>query len=481
MEEASLVIRFKDESSVGATGYSSTGPLPNPPSDLNYAQGIQGVYTSAGGVGAFVDKGQMWQQVVAIPQIPSIATSVEPSQESSFPYQLSRPGDDALIQSYLQKIAERESQVDVKIRTEARPLNDILDEMRRYEFPKAPYRDPYLRSLETDLNDEERIRQASKEYNDSLAQQAELDRQSRIQDHRDEMAARMRQQQELDEVLRAAKYDIPKPPPLTKEQIISESEKIAPPVQGEGDSEQGKIDSYGVQNALSRINNIAGNVSGPVGQAITSTISPAIPAASTATAEAAAALGLSSTAVGIGATVLGGVAAVGAIGAAGVAAGSYFQNQRVQDTMGYSPEVAIAVTESHIARMMRNIQTAQEYGPQIAASESQAMRVSDSWRDFNNWWGQFFVNWKDSWNNVLIAIREGPEAAREEWEKLRRAREEVIDNLRNAGTGVNIHEKIQGGFMDIIPQVPEVDWREYELQDFPDFIKPWITTESLGD
>ena len=447
MDEASLVIKFRDESPAGASG-TVAGFQPSVSAQSDYVQTSQQAITQAGGVGNYIQRNQVWQTVAAVPAVsipPATVTETQPIPEVGAGSQ----SNDALLKLALNRLIQQGGETDVEkaIAFEqmqnrggvAEKLTTTLQAVRLPSEPLPPIKFGTLID-DREERDQASIKAASDEYNEALRKIQREERES-------EMAARKRFQDDLDEVLNKAKYDLPKPPPLTKEQIIAESERQAPPVQGELKEE--KPDVTALHNTLAKINSLAGSLGGPTGQAISSITNPML----SSLAELGGAAGLAGAAE-VALPVLG----VAAAGAAAVAAGGYFQSQRLQETAQYSPEVALSIAESHISRIQRAMRTAETYGEQIAASQRLTTKVKDEYLDIGNSIKQGLVDLQNVFNVGAIAIKDGLQKAGEELIKLNEARERDEKRLKGGRIDFNpTTGMIRSGFLNIIPTLPEVD------------------------
>lgn len=447
MDEATLLIKFRDESPAGASG-TVAGFQPSVSSQPDYVQTSQQAITQAGGVGNYIQRNQVWQAVTQVPAIsipPATVTETQPIPEVGAGSQ----SNDALLKQALNRLIQQGGETDVEkaIAFEqmqnrgglAEKLSTTLQAVRLPSEPLPPIKFGTLVD-DREERDQASIKAASDEYNEALRKIQREERES-------EMAARKRFQDDLDEVLNKAKYDLPKPPPLTREQIIAESERHAPPVQGEEESQPERPDASSLRNALGRINSLVGNL-GPVGQAIGNAASPLL----NGTAEVLAANGLAGVAT---ATLP--VLAVAAAGAAVVAAGTHFQNERIQNTAQYSPEVALSVAEAQISRIQRNMRTAEEYGNQIAASQRLSTEVSEEYRAFYNNFTQFFVDQKDNFNLLLVGLNKGFGEMMKQAAALDKAKERDMLGLRDLILD-DRQNRILTGFMNAVPDVPQVNW-----------------------
>lgn len=174
---------------------------------------------------------------------------------------------------------------------------------------------------------------------------------------------------------------IPKPPPLSREQQLEESERRAPPVVQPQMPDSGEPYSKDTAQAVSGIVNgiasTAAKLGGPLGGAEARILSGMAP-------QLAAAAGASPSLAGF-ATIAGPLAAI----PAGIGAGIAFtlgverallnEGERARSLIGgFSPEVSRAEAEADVRQIMANLRTSRRLGDEVAEIVEGRSRLSTS-------------------------------------------------------------------------------------------------------
>jgi hypothetical protein len=448
-DEATLTIRFRDESSPGS-GAGAVGPQGSGPQiQQDFVQATQDAITRAGGVGAYTtSQGSGVSSVAPVIILPAAGTAVPPT-----PTITTTTGDpqEQLLQAFLQKLSTREGGAEALLAMGVPPetVADTLQRTKLLNVPTEPLHDREYQEVvlknQVEMRDRQSIAAVSADY--------EADRR-RIeqQDRADRMAAAQRQQNELNRVLDDAKFNVPRPPPLTREQQLAESERIAPPPSGE--EKEGKPerpDAYGLRSALDRIVGMAG-YAGPEGQAIARIGQTVTPLAAEAGAAAGIGLGAARTAA-----MVAGVAAIPIVAA--VAANAVASNL-VAQIQTLSPEVALASAQAQVAEFYRTADIANKTGA-LAADYVQSVQnrkdaTTGVWTDVR----EMFTHLGASINNAIGQLNDwqkGAEAQKKtdkDLDEYRAKRKQEYADWWQGKQSVFPSSYIPGSLLNIIPHLP---------------------------
>lgn len=457
-DDATLTIRFRDEGSPGA-GAGTMGPQPSgTAAPTDFVQATQQAITAAGGVGAYTTRagGVSVSPVAPVIVSPAAGTAAPPTATVTT---TSADPQEAMLQTFMQRLAAQEGNKPAEtLLAMGVPPEDVVNALQRTRLLNVPteplhdrdYRDAILKE-EADARDAASMSAVSKEYD------AEL-RRIQQQERAEEMAARQRQLDELNRVLDEAKYNMPRPAPLTREQMLDEAARIAPPIQGEEEPGRDPYERPNIgplNNALNQITGLA-SYAGPEGAIVSQigrTVSPFI-------AEAGGAIGLAgAAAAGIG------VVAAGVAGSmATVAAIDSYVNSKTEQMAPVSGAITVAKAHAEVREFMRTLDSANKLGELAAVNIDAGQRLADNTKEFRDTFAAYAEAFTATLKGGIADLMKGkwftPEGL-EEQKKINQKLREALDKIAEGNVLGNVPTYKPGDLLFIVPELmdPFAKWR----------------------
>lgn len=432
-DDATLTIRFRDESSPGA-GAGAAAPQPGASqSPTDYVTATQQAITAAGGVGNYTTRSGSGGVAPVTPVVVSPAAGAAVPNTASVTTTATDP-QEALLNAFLQKVSQREGNLPAEtLLGIGVPAEDVVNTLHRTRLLQStePLRVP---EYDAEIRDIQSMAAISADYD------AEV-RRVQAQDRADELAARMRQQDELDRVLNEAKYNIPRPAALTREQLLDEAGRIAPPIQGEEEqgAEYERPDVSGLHRVLNQVAGLAAYAGpeGAIAARIAQTVTPFA-------AEAGGALGLAGTAaIGLG------VAAAGVAGAIGtIAAVNSYVDAKTGQMASVSGAITVAAAHAEVREFMRTLDSANKIGELAAVNIDAEQRLADVTKETRDTFNAYATAFIATLKGGLADLFQGKEFTPEGLAEQRKINEE----LRKALEKINGGNKF--GFSDVTPYKP---------------------------
>lgn len=368
MDGATLNINFRDESLQGQGSPAQTPQAGGTTAAPSLVEQQQQAITQAGGVRQRAE--QQYSQATTTTSAsiaqPSVATAATVPVATPLPTPIStavQPSGEAALAQSVQRIVGADPKATAeeiaKLLGGGIGARDVERLMRPAPPPAEPIPSPPVQP--TTVRPSQAV--------DSLIFPADLrradadrwiesERQRFAQEQREE-AVRQRQQQE------AAARNIPRPPPLSREQILSEAEANAPPVQNAPLNVTSQVQT--TVNAISHFAHMAG----PLGSATAGLVNTAV-----AMPAVAQALGTAAPALVAAAPY---VALAAAAAAVPVAAGATLVNEAnraIAVSRQFSPEVIGAEAQAGVRQIMADIRSAQRLGDEAAQLVDARSRAS---------------------------------------------------------------------------------------------------------
>lgn len=359
MDEATLTIRFKDESSVGPSGVATTSPQysGSDPGSVKVAD-QQNAITQAGGVGAMAAKNSQASGGGAQPA-PTFAPVPPAAPLPVPPINIgTTPGDPLLktvqgIQQADPKVTAAEIAAALGInKTQAQSLLTASAVNPGGAGRSTGLPVPGVNSGDDLIFPEDRRRLEADKWIASEQERFAREHQSQSEQERQQREAQAA----------AAKI----PPPLSSEQMLAESARRAPPIQGQ----PSHADTSGVQNTVNALAHFA-HMGGPMGSAIAGAATSAAQIPGVASAIASAAPAAVASAPYVAAT-----AAALAVPAAGYLTLDSIARTARGQIGGFSTDVAQAEAEASVRQMVANMRTAQRLGDEVADYVENRSRTS---------------------------------------------------------------------------------------------------------
>lgn len=347
MEGATLTIALRDESNQGQGSPATTPQAGSAPHTAALTEDQQKAITAAGGIGRAAEQGYSQATTsTSVPQ-PAVATAATVPVAAPLPTPIATAtqggGADALSQS-IQKIVSADPKATAEEiakllggGTTAREVERLMQPMAAppQPIPTIPVQaqqTPFAQSLEnlnlvfpfTDL---------------------EPTRINPLQDFE-------RQQQATRD---AAARNIPRPPPLSREQILEESERSAPPVLS------GPLNvTSQVQTTVNAISHFA-HMAGPLGSAAAGVANAAV-----AIPGIAQAIGTAAPALVAAAPYVALAAAAAAIPATAIAVTNNEANRAIAVSRQFSSEVIGAEAQADVRQILADMRSARVVGDEAA-------------------------------------------------------------------------------------------------------------------
>lgn len=360
MDGATLRIEFKDDSPQSGQGSPATTPQgsgANAPAP--HVEDQQRAITQAGGVGRQAEQRYSEATTTSSASVsqPAIATAATVPVSAPLPTPVatsSQPiSGEAGIAAAVQKIVAADP------RATAEEIAKLLGggvgvrQIERMMNPGPPPSEPIPNPPA-----QPRATNPSQAVDDLIfpadLRRVEADRwieseRQRFQQEAEEESARQRQQQE------AAARNIPRPPPLTRDQILAETERNAPPVQNQPLNVTSQVQT--TVNAISHFAHMAG----PLGSAVAGVANTAVALPGVAQAIGAAAPGLVAAAPYVAIA-----AAAAAIPAAAVSVVTNEANRAISVSRQFSAEVVGAEAQADVRQVLADMRSARVVGDEAA-------------------------------------------------------------------------------------------------------------------
>lgn len=352
MDGATLTIAFRDDSPQAQGSPATTPQGGGSGSTSSHVEDQQRAITQAGGVGQRAQQGysQATTTSSASAAQTAIATASTVPAATPLPTPIataSQSNSESGLAQSIQRIVAADPKATADEIAKLLGGGVGVREVERMMRPAAPPAEPIPTSPAQPVNSGDDLIFPEDRRRVEADRWIESERQRFAQEAESE-AATAHQQRE------AAARNIPRPPPLNREQILAEGARNAPPLPKVEDV------SGQVQSTVNAISHFA-HMAGPLGSAVAGVANSAVALPGIAGALGAAAPGLVAAAPYVGVAL-----AAAAVPTAMVAAANNEANRAISVSREYSPEVIGAEAAANIRQIQADIRSAQRLGDEAA-------------------------------------------------------------------------------------------------------------------